>query len=254
MINPRFISLTLYKAYADLRAESEKYYMSYLWWIVEPVLQMCVYYVVFGILFKRGTEGYVPFLLTGLIVWRWWAAVISEGSHALIKGKGLISQVYVPKYVFPMTTVLTQSFKFIIVFGILVVYLWLAGYSISLPYVILPFLLIVQIVLISGVTFCLAAVFPYLPDLRLLIDTTLRLMFFLSAIFYDASIVPPRFQTLFYLNPFVHLVEGYRAILLRGEWPGIYALSLILLFGMLLLFAGSYFMHLKDGKYAKVVF
>ena len=68
------LELVWYKAYADLRAEAARAYLGVLWWVLEPLLYICVFYVVFGILLDRGGQGFVSFMLCGLVVWRWFSS------------------------------------------------------------------------------------------------------------------------------------------------------------------------------------
>lgn len=253
MPHHRHLNIILYKAYADLRAESEKYYISYLWWIIEPILQMCVYYLVFGILFDHGTPDYVPFLLIGLVTWRWGIAIINEGSHGIPRNKHLIRQVYLPKYIFPTVAVFTQSFKFAIVFTLLISYLWIAGHEPHWGYLSLLPVFIAHLSFILGITYVLAALIPYLPDIRLLVDTGLQLLFFVSGVFFAANTIPPQYKTYFYLNPMAHILEAYRDILLHQTTPPHISLLKITLLGSVGIVAGLFALKLNDHHYAKVV-
>jgi len=253
MSHHRHRSIILYKAYADLRAESEKYYISYLWWIIEPILQMCVYYLVFGVLFDHGTPNYVPFLLIGLVTWRWGLAIINEGSHSIARNKHLIRQVYLPKYIFPTVALFTQTFKFAIVFSLLVLYLWLSGHSPHVGYLALPLVFAAHLTLVMGVTYILAALMPYLPDLRLLVDTGLQLLFFVSGVFFAGDAIPKQYQYYFYLNPMANLLDLYRDILLYKNALDLSLLVNVGAIGAGFILIGLTMLKLNDRQYAKVV-
>lgn len=250
--HPRLFSVVGYKAYADLRAESEKYYASYLWWILEPLLQMCTYYVVFGLLFRRGTQDYVPFLLVGLVTWRWFTAIVNEGAASISNSHHLIGQVYLPKFIFPTVCVLTQTFKFVVVFLVLLVFLWIYGFPLTYHYVALPILFAVQLCVVVGVTYCVASLFPFLPDIRLLVDTGLMLLFFVSGIFFSGASIPEEYQTAFYLNPMATLLEGYRNILMYQTWPDFSALFWAGIVGIVGIVVGFSLIRLNDRNYAKL--
>ena len=141
----RILELILHKTYADLRAEAAKTYNNYLWWILDPILSMLVFYLVFGLLFQRGGEGFIAFLLIGLVVWNWYKQTISHAGNAILAGKGLMNQVHVPKLVFPLVTMLTDLSKFLVVFVILLGFLWLSGYGASPAYQALPLVLLAQL-------------------------------------------------------------------------------------------------------------
>ena len=174
-VDRRIWDLISYKTYADLRAEASKTYINYLWWVIDPVLGMLVFYLVFGLLFKRDGEGYVAFLLSGLVVWNWYRQTIGHAGNTILNGKGLMNQVHVPKIVFPLVTLLTDLTKFAFVFILLLIFLWISGYWPTPAYLALPLLLLVQLLLISALAVLLAGLVPYLPDLRFLVDNLLQL-------------------------------------------------------------------------------
>lgn len=247
------LNIILYKAYADLRTESEKYFISYLWWVLEPIFQMCVYYVVFGLLFDNGTPNFVPFLLIGLVTWRWGVAIINEGIHGIPRNKHLIRQVYLPKYIFPSVALFTQSFKFSIVFSLLLIYLWIDGHPPHMGYLGLPLVFLAHLSLVMGLTYMLSALIPYLPDLRLLVDTGLQLLFFLSGVFFSGDAIPEEYKTYFYLNPMAQLLDAYRHILLFQEPWELQKLILIGGLGIVGIVIGLLMLKANDHHYAKVV-
>ncbi len=240
-IDPRMVDLILYKTYADLRAEAAKTYINYLWWIVDPILSMLVFYVVFGLLFDRGGEGFVAFLLTGLVVWNWYNQTLAHAGNTIVIGNGLMNQVHVPKLVFPIVTLLTDLTKFAVVLGVLILFLWVSGYGVGWSYLALPVVILTQLLLCMALAFMLAAVVPFLPDLKLFVDNLLNLQFFLSGIFFGATDIPEQYRFWFYLNPMASLIEDYRAIFLYSAWPhwerlgAIGAISLVVLIFMSLL-------------------
>ncbi|MCH1550707.1 MAG: hypothetical protein L7T19_06050, partial [Pseudomonadales bacterium] len=83
MTSQRIWGLITFKVYAELKAESNRTYAGYLWWVFEPLLFMAVYYFVFGVLFGRNTEDFVPFLLVGVTIWHWIQSSISHSASAI---------------------------------------------------------------------------------------------------------------------------------------------------------------------------
>lgn len=218
-LQSRFLHLVLYKTYADLRAESERTYIGFLWWIIEPVVDMAVYYVVFGLFMQRGTGDFAPFLLVGLIAFRWFQTAVRLGGVSLIANAGLMRLVYLPKVVFPSVAILNVTVKFIPAFIILVVFLLLYGFPFSVVYTALPALLLIELLVIFAVTYVIAAIVPFVPDFWVAIDNGLTMLFFLSGVFFSGASLPEQFQILFYWNPFAHLIESYRNVLMYDAWP-----------------------------------
>ena len=76
-------NLIVHKAWADFRAEAERTYLGVLWWILDPLINMVIFYLVFGVFLKMGTNDFIPFLLTGLVVWRFIEATVVRASNSL---------------------------------------------------------------------------------------------------------------------------------------------------------------------------
>ena len=107
-VKRRTLDIIFYRTYAELKSEAQRTYAGVLWWIIEPVLFMLIFYLVFGVLFQRGTEDFVPFLLIGLALWHWFQATVMQCAGAITTNRGLIQQVYVPNYVFPTVVILAN--------------------------------------------------------------------------------------------------------------------------------------------------
>lgn len=252
MPTTRYIELVLYKTYADLRAETEKTYMGFLWWIIDPLFFMLVFYVVFGLLLNNNTDNFIPFLLTGLVTWRWFDNTIMHGSSALQDNGGLMRQVYIPKLVFPVVTILTDLVKFSFVFSMLLLYLWLSGFGVNQSYLALPFILLVEFVLIVTLTFLTAALVPFFPDLKILITHILQILFFLSGIFFSSERIPEAYRSYFYLNPMARLIESYRDVLLHARWPDWQGLTITLVVALLAAIATGRLLMRYDRIYPKI--
>jgi lipopolysaccharide transport system permease protein len=200
---------------------------------------MVVFYIVFGIIFQRGGEGYVAFLLVGLVVWRWFDNTVRLGSNTLIANIGLMQQVYLPKIVFPSVTIMTNSVKFLITFTVLVIFLLFYGIKPTNTWLILPLIMALQVMLIAAVTWFTSVVVPFIPDFRIIIDSGLTLMFFMSGIFFDIESLPSTLAGYLRLNPMAVLIESYRSVLIEGifpEWHNLSLLGLICLVALLISF------------------
>ncbi len=213
------LDLIRYRAYADLRAEASRLYVSYLWWIIEPIIEMLVYYVVFSQLLDRGGPAYVPFLLTGLALWKWFSSTIMVASGSIQRSHVLLSQVRLPVSIFPLISILTSSVKFLVLFLILIVFLLSQGYGATGSYVALPLLFAAEFSLILFLSGLCAAAVAIVPDLQLILTRILLMGLFLSGIWYDGSDLPESMQPYFYWNPMATIIDGMRKVLLENEIP-----------------------------------
>ncbi len=215
----QFIELICTKAVFNLRSEIQRNYLSYAWWVLEPLLHMVVYYFVFGLLLQRGDENYLLFLLTGLIPWMWFMKVVSGSSGSILAGQNLILQVALPPVVLPLVSSLQATLKQIPVFILLFGFVWLQGYTPGLHWLALIPVIIVQALLAIAFACAIAAVIPFMRDLAYLVPSGLMFLMFLSGIFYDYRSISPDWQELFLMNPIAFLLKSYREILIDGVLP-----------------------------------
>jgi len=253
VLNARYRDLILYKALADLRAEAARTYIGFLWWVLDPLIFMAIFYVVFGLLLKRGTPDFISFLLVGLVSWRWLQNTIIHSATSILGGRGLMQQVYVPKIVFPLVVILTDLVKFGVVLGLLLIYLWLAGFSIGWTYLALPILLLAQFLLIVGLTLLVAALVPFAPDLKYLVEHSLQILFYFSGIFFSSSTISGNYKTYFYLNPMASIIEAYRDILMHHKWPNWLALASVAALGLAISILMYQWIMRNDHLYPKLV-
>jgi len=207
------------KAIFNLRSETQRNYLSYLWWILEPLLYMVVYFLVFGVLLQRGGEGFITFLLTGLIPWTWFSKAVSSSSNSIIAGQGLMLQVGIPSIVFPLVSLLQASLKQIPVFLVLFAFVWLQGYPPDVHWLALFPVVLIQVMLTIMFGCLLAALVPFVRDVSHLVPTGLMFVMFLSGIFYSYERIPAQWQNIFLMNPIAFILKCYREIFIDGIYP-----------------------------------
>lgn len=252
-MNRYYLELIWYNALAELRAESARAYLGFFWWIIEPVLYMAAFYVVFAIVFHRGGEGFVPFLLCGLVVWKWFGSAVMFCSNSIPANAGLMQQVYLPKYLFPIIVLLNSTIKFLIVFSLFILFLFVYGITPTLAWVSLPAIILIQFLFIASVAGFVASLVPILPDIKLILDNVLMLLFFLSGIFFDISAAPQEVQKYLNLNPMAVIINSYRTVLIDGVWPDVIALGIVLFVSLIGLSAVYRIFKRYDHIYPKIL-
>lgn len=211
--------------------EVSRYYLNYLWWLLEPLLMMGVFYVVFGLFMESAVPHYPAFLLVGLVTWNWFNRTTNNASNSLVNGCNLMNQLDIPKLFFPLQIFLQDFIKHLFVLVILIVFLLVYPTPVHKTWMILPILIIVQALLILSTATLTAAIIPFVPDLKFIINTGLLLMFFGSGIFYDIEDIRViQYKEWMYSNPMAVIIKAYRDILIYGEWPNwghmIYVISI----------------------------
>ena len=246
------IELTLFSTYAELRAERTRSYLGLLWWIVEPAMNMGVFYLVFSVIFRMGGPDYIPFLLIGLTLWQWFKSCISHGGYSIWQQLPLIRQVKLPLQLFPNVQILADTVKFLCIFAILLVVLWCTGYPPSAAYLALLPVLLVELIFVAACAYVVAAVVPLVPDLRFIVEQLLQVVMFLSGVVFALDGLPPDLRRWFELNPIAELIAAGRGILMHGQWPNWSALGRVALISLALYAFGTWLISRLTPRYVKL--
>ncbi|HCE41701.1 MAG TPA: ABC transporter permease, partial [Alcanivorax sp.] len=214
-----FIDLVLTKARLNLKSEANRNHLRYLWWVLDPLLYMAVFYVVFGLLLHRGGEGFVAYLLTGLVPFQWFAKTIQHASNTIVEGRGLMNQVRISPLFFPLVAVAQNAGKQTLVFLMLAVFLVVYGLPPTPHWLALAPVVALQLAFMVVVGCALAMLIPFVRDLLNLVPTGLQFLLFCSGVFYTLDTIPERWRDLFLANPMANLLHQYRRILLDHQWP-----------------------------------
>lgn len=248
------LDLIFYKAYTDIKAEAARSYLGLLWWVIEPLIYLGAFYILFVLVMQRGGTDFVPTFLCGAVIWKWFDSGVKGGGHAISAHRGLLQQVYVPKYIFAVIAVLGSSARFLPVFGIFCVFLLLYGVPVQTSWLAAPVLMFVQFLLVLSIALLVSAITPFLPDLRVAIDQGMMLLFFISGVFFNINEVHEPIRSYLLLNPMAALIDEYRNILIRGAWPNTGRLATIGLASLLIGAMGLALLKQLDHKYGKVRF
>ena len=249
-----FVALLWVKIRLNLKAETDRLKLGYIWWLLEPVLHAAAFYFIFVYFLDLRTENFLAFLLSGLTPFNWFSRSVSNSMGSLRGAKGLLSNFRIHPMFFPLVHLGQDAIKQTVTFSFLLVFLLLYGIQPSLFWLLLPAAMILQAFLVVAVACCAAAILPLLEDLKFLITTLIMITMFASGVFYNpAEVLPPELQPWFFMNPMASLLQIYRDLLLYQTVPSVYHLSIVMLWALLFLgFALLAMRRLRD-HYAKLV-
>jgi len=248
----RHWNLIQFKAHCDLKEDSSRAYLGVMWWYLEPLLYLSVFYLIRGVIFEHRADDLVGVLLCGIVFWRWFDSSVRRAANSVIANSRIATQAYLPKIVFPLIALNAMARRFLIILAFLL--LFLVFYSgLTLSWFYLPGILLIQCLVILGIGVFLSAVVPFLPDLTIIINNGLTLLFFASGVFFDISVMEQTTQTLLYLNPMAVLITAYRDVLVFGGEPGTGGLLYCTLFGLVLLIVGCELHRRYDMLYPKLL-
>lgn len=251
-IERRLVDLVLFRAWADLKSETERTYLGFVWWVLEPMLFLGVFYVVIGFLQGRRGVEFVSFLLVGVVLWQWFKAAVSHAGDSVYHNLHLVRNVRVATWVFPATTVVADTVKFLLLLTILLVLLPTFGLAPSLLWLHLFPVLLAELLLILGVGMLLAALIPFIPDLRFAVEAGLHALMFISGVFFSLDNLAPELRRTMLLNPIANLIEQARRVLLQGLPPDYPALALLGVMSVTLFVAGLLALSYGRRRFAKL--
>ncbi|WP_235983352.1 ABC transporter permease [Aquipseudomonas guryensis] len=252
-VGMNYKEILLYGIYSDLRTEVARRFLGFLWWIIDPVLYMGAFYVVFALALRQGGEDYAPFLLIGMVVWKWFDSTVRQASVAIVGNAGLIQQIHIPKSLLVLIQIFSNAFKFIIVLVLLLVFLLAIGKRPSLHWLALVPIILTQLYLVTAVGLLLAGIIPLAQDFKQVVDNLLMVMMFLSGIFFTADRMPDSLRFAFELNPMVVLIQAFRSVLLHNQWPDPSHLLYVLVVATPLLIFAVLFIRKNERRYPKLM-
>lgn len=234
----------------DIKVRYKQTGLGAAWAIMQPLLTMVVFSLLFGYIAKLPSEGipYPIFTYTALLPWQLFAHAMSESSNSLVTNQQLITKVYFPRLLIPLASVLSGlvdfAFAFLVLLGMMLFY----GIPISWRILTLPAFIFLAILTAVMMGTWLSALNVEYRDVRYTIPFLTQLWFFLTPIAYSITIIPEQWLWLYSLNPMTGVVEGFRWALLgtEGFSPQLFLVSNVV---VLILFTGglAYFRKMEDN-------
>ncbi|HDY83838.1 MAG TPA: ABC transporter [Halieaceae bacterium] len=217
----QYIRLIDIQARMALRADASRYFFGYIWWLLEPLLFVGVFYVVFNIILDSRRADFLVFLMCGKLAFIWFSKSITQASNSIVANQGLVGKIDVPKTLFPMAVVQQSLYKQAAVFLLLFAVLLAWGYPVTaswlwlLPLILVNYLMIVACSFIGACLVCMAR------DFRLVIPLGMTFLLFTSGIFWDVRDLgdPAKTELILALNPLAFILDAYRQILMFQAPP-----------------------------------
>jgi len=225
------------------------------WAVIQPVFSMVVFSIFFGRLAGISSDGhpYPVFAYCGLVPWVFFANALGQASSSLQAYEGVITKVFFPRLIVPLSAVLGGLLDFVISFAVLVVIVFAYGIRPTAAILILPLFALLAAAAALAVGLWLAALNVEYRDVRYTVPFIIQAWLFLTPIVYPTSIVPDRWQFLYGLNPMVGVVEGFRWALLgsaHAPWTVVAASTLAV---TVILVGGLFYFRRMERTFADVV-
>lgn len=250
-----FFILVDTKARMALKAENSKLYLSFLWWIIEPLFFVSAYYFVFSTIMGGREPNFLVFLMCAKVPFMWFSKSLTNASTSIVSGRGIISQLHISKAIFPYASIQISLYKEIPVFLLLLAMCFYFGYYPTLEWLWLAPLLLVLYLMIISTGMLAALICCYIDDIRILINMVMMLLMFVSGIFYDiGNIHQPVQSYLLALNPIAFFCDAFRKILMnKGMFSTFHLGALFIIFASLTAIMHLVYQRASKGIAARVV-
>ncbi len=245
--------LLLYLVISGLKAQHRNTFLGYTWWLLDPLLGVAIYYFVVVVVFHRGGEDYGIFLVIGMVVWRWFSAAITSASLSIVTQAGIITQVYLPKIIFPLGATLTQLINFGFGFVIIALFLFIFELPFSLAFVWIPYIILMQLFFSMAIALVFSYISVFIRDANELLGHLLRIWFFGSPVIWQPEMLGEQASWIMKYNPMAHFLGAYRDVLMYQSNPDYGTLCVIGVLSAFIVMYVTYYFSQHEYKIIKAL-
>jgi lipopolysaccharide transport system permease protein len=246
--------LLYFLIWRDIKVRYKQTALGALWAVIQPFCMMVVFSLFFGRLARIPSDGipYPIFAYSALLPWMFFSKGMTDSANSLVGSANLITKVYFPRLLIPMSSVVSGVVDFCIAFVILIGMMIFYGIYPIAAIVLLPAFLLLALVTSLGVGLWLSAMNVQYRDVRYAVPFLAQFWLFATPVAYPSSLLSEPWRTLYGLNPMVGVVEGFRWALVGTHPPGS-MMALSALISILLLISGAFYFRRVERTFADVV-
>ena len=218
----RYRELLYFFVWRDVKVRYKQTAIGVLWVILQPLLSMLVFTLFFGRLAKLPSQGlpYPVFYFAALVPWLYFSTALVGVTNIVVENQRVITKVYFPRLILPVSAALSGLVDFVIGFVVLVIFTLSYGMRPGLSVLLLPLFLVLAFLTVLGIGLWLSALNALYRDVRYLIPFIVQFWMLASPVAYPSSMVPARYRWLYGLNPMAGVIDGFRwALTGRGQAP-----------------------------------
>lgn len=224
------------------------------WGIIQPLMNIVIFSIIFGKVAKVSSEGvpYTLFTSVAIIPWTYISTALTQSSQSLVSNQGMLGKIYFPRLIFPLTSVLSSLGNFFISLILLTIIMFYYQVSPTSNLFYLPIFILMMICVPAGVGMWLSALSIRYRDVKFAMHYIIQLLMYTAPIVYSASTIPEQYRVVYSINPIVGVVEGFRAMFLGTEIPWQYVAPGMVT-ALLLLVGGALYFRRMEKVFVDVV-
>lgn len=219
----------------DLRLRYRGSLLGFAWTLLNPLVFMSIYVLVFSIYLRVHIEHYALYLLAGLVPWGWLSNAVLQGTSSILDGRFYVGKTLFPTIVLVVVPVISNSVNFLLSLPILAVFALVMHVHWGPALICLPVLILIELFITSGIVLLLATANVFYRDFQQLMAYGITALTYVTPIFYLRSQVPARFQPLVTWNPLAALIGGYQDVFYSNRFPNPADLAYALVFSLVVL-------------------
>jgi len=233
----------------DFMTRYRKSVFGVLWSLLNPLLNMLVLTMVFQYLFRFQVENFPVYFLGGQMIFAFFSESTSLAMNSVINNEAIIKKIYVPKYVYPLSTVISSMVNLCFSFIAFLFVFIITGAQFQWTMLLIPIPIIYLFVFSLGIAMLMSSLTVFFRDLKHLYTVLLTLWMFLTPIMYPVDIVPDVYMPFYGLNPLFHFVTYFRNLALWGTVPDLWANMVCIGFSLASLCVGTYVFMVRQNRY-----
>ena len=233
----------------DFKTKYKRSVLGVLWSLLNPLLTMCVQYVVFSSIFRFQIPNYAVYLLTGIILYNGFSDTTTQAMSSITGNVSLITKVYVPKYIYPVSKVFSCCINILLSLIPLFLVSVFTGIRIQWSILLLPYVLICYIIFMIGMSFILSTAMVFFRDMQFLWGVLTMMWMYATPIMYPLDQLPIWMQRLEIVNPLYHYITFFRTILIDGVSPEPVAYLYCLVFALAFFLGGAWIFKKMQDKF-----
>jgi len=242
-------------ALRDFKVRYAQTFLGILWGVIQPFITLLIFTLIFGKAVKvdTGSVPYPIFALTGMIVWGYFSFVISQAGSSIINAQSIITKIYFPRLIIPISKMLLGLIDFIIAFVFLFFVLIYYRFSPTTHIIFLPFFILLLFAISSAAGIFLSSLSIRYRDVQYMIPFVVQIGLYISPVAYPSSIIPEKYHMLYHLNPLTTVIDGFRWCITGAPEINLNHIALTSLGTLVLLSCSIYYFRKVENIIADIV-
>lgn len=233
----------------DIKVKYKKSLLGILWSVLNPLLTMVVLTIVFSNIFKFDIENFPVYIITGQIIFGFFSESTSLAMTSLVQNAALIKKVYIPKYMFPVSKILSSFTNLLFSLVAMIIVMLVTGIDFSYTILFIPIALFYILMFSAGIGLIVSAYTVFFRDIEHLYGILLTMWFYMTPFIYPESILPDKYNIILTLNPLYYFVKYFREITMYGHIPSVEIHLICLGIALGTFFLGWFIFERKENEF-----